>query len=72
MIIPKTDHEHMMSRTKINGRIYQFSIKNIDPDLIVWLDEVVESHIKKAYEDGKRDAIKEVKRRVKDLKDFLS
>jgi hypothetical protein len=61
-----------MLRVEIGGHRYQFTIKDIDPEIRVWLDGVVENHIKTAYEDGKRDAMKEVKRKVKDLKDFLS
>jgi len=72
MIIVDQDEGNILISVEVNKRKYGFTIKDVDPKQRVWLDEVIEGIIKRAYKDGKYDAMKEVKRKVKDLKDFLS
>jgi hypothetical protein len=72
MIIPQPDEDNILMKVEIDGVRYGFTIKWVDPEHRVWLDEVFERAIRNAHAAGYNKAKKEVRQKVKEFKDFFS
>jgi DNA-binding protein YbaB len=71
MIIPQPDEDNILMKVEIDRKKYGFTIKWVDPDHRVWLDEVFERVILEAYNDGYNKAKKEARQKVKEFKEFF-